>query len=357
MDAGGAETFLMKIYRSLDREKYQLDFCINVKEKCFYEDEILSLGGKIFRIPSKSENMREFRRQLALIVRREGYRRVLRITSNGMGFLDLMIAKRAGALICSARSSNASDGAGIKAALAHRVGRLLYQRYVDSAIAPSDLAARYTFGDKAYGRGEVAILHNAVDLGVFKFDGAARDSIRRELGIPSDARVIGHVGRFAQQKNHAFLADIFKSIHDKDERAVLLLVGDGPLREDFERRIAELGLSENVVLAGIRSDVPALLSAMDVFVFPSFYEGMPNTVIEAQATGLACVISDTITAQADITGLVDYMSLSSSADAWADAALARLSCPRRDTHTDFYRQRYDIRSVTEDFVRLVGLDK
>ena len=353
MNAGGAETFLMKVYRNLDRECYQMDFCINVKEKCFYEDEILSMGGRIFRIPSKSENLKEFKRQLTDLIQREKYEYVLRITSSAMGFMDLKIAKKAGARVCCARSSNASDGDSMVAKVMHRLGRILYKKYVDVAFAPSDLAAAYTFGQKAYDDGKVAILHNAVDLGVFYYDEAARAAIREEFKIGSDKLVLGHVGRFFEQKNHMFLADVFKSVHDKHPNAVLLLVGDGPLKEAFEQKIDELGLRDHVIFAGVRSDVPKILSAMDVFVFPSFYEGMPNTVIEAQATGLPCVIADTITREANITGLVEYLPLSLSADAWRDAVEKTLNFPRKDTKEDFFRQRYDVDSMASDFVKIV----
>lgn len=357
MNAGGAETFLMKIYRNLDRTRYQIDFCINEKGKCFYEDEIISMGGKIYRIPSKSENVKEFKRQLGEIVRNEKYERVMRITSNAMGFMDLKIAKKAGAKVCCARSSNASDGGSLKSKLVHIAGRALYQKYVDVAIAPSDLAAAYTFGKKKYESGQVNILHNAVDLGIFKYDPEQRERLREEFGIAEDKIVLGHVGRFEAQKNHTFLADIFKSIHDRNDKTVLLLVGDGSLRPTFEEKIKALGLTDSVVFAGIRTDVPKILSAMDAFVFPSFYEGMPNTVIEAQATGLPCIISDTITKEANITGLVDYVPLGDSADAWAERVEARLNLPRKDTKSDFYEHKYDITSLVDEFVRIIWNEK
>ena len=324
MDAGGAETFLMKMYRNIDHTKYQFDFCINVKEKCFYEDEINSLGGKIFRIPYKSENLNEFKQQLFDLINNEQYRYVLRITSNCMGFLDLKIAKKAGAKVCCARSSNSSDGNGLKEKIAHILGRHLYGKYVDIAIAPSDLAAIYTFGKISYKNCQVNILHNAVDLDVFHYNERERYKIRKEFGINDDVKVLGHVGRFVRQKNHMFLADVFKCVKEINNNTMLLLVGDGPLKEQFMKRVDELGMLDSVIFAGIRSDVPNLLSAMDVFVFPSFYEGMPNTVIEAQAIGLPCVIADTITKEAKITDLVEYLPLSASAEHWAETLLNKV---------------------------------
>lgn len=343
----------MKTLRAIDTTKYQMDFCVNVQEKGYYDDEIYALGGKIFRIPSKSENVKAFKKQLTEIVQKEKYEYVFRITSNGAGFMDLKIAKKAGARVCSARSSNSSDGNSIKSKIAHRLGRLLYGKYVDVKFAPSDLAAEYTFGKKAVQKGAVSILHNGVDLNVFGFDETGRENIRAEFGISPSQTVIGHIGRFMSQKNHTFLLDIFRQIYAQDNNAVLLLVGKGELETQIREKIKALGLERNVIFTGVRSDIPKLLSAMDVFVFPSFYEGMPNTVIEAQATGLPCVIADTITQEADITGLVQYLPLTDSAEEWTRVAIKAISKERKNTKDDFIKNKYDIESVAKEFVRLV----
>ncbi len=355
MDTGGAETFLMKLYRNIDKSKIQMDFCINDPKTGLYEAEILNMGGKIYRIPSKSENLKEFRKQLFGIVKDNGYKYVLRVTSNTMGFMDLKIAKKAGAAVCAARSSNSSDGEGFKSKIAHVLGGILYKRYVDVKIAPSDLAAKYTFGKGAFNNGKVQILHNGLDLDLYKFDPKANEQIRKELGIKEDAAVIGHIGRFDRQKNHEFLIDIFKAVKEKNKKAVLLLVGVGPLKEDVAAKVKKYNLCESVIFAGRREDIPKLLSAMDVFVFPSFYEGMPNTVLEAQANGLGCVISDSITKEADVTGLVSYVSLNRPAQYWAELALKNIQ-KHQDTQKDFIKAGYDINSVTGKFVKMIGLE-
>lgn len=351
MNAGGAETFLMKLYRTLDKTKYQMDFCVNIKEKCFYEDEILALGGKMYRIPSKSENVQVFKQQLTELVQKEKYEQVLRITSNAMGFWDLNIAKKAGAKRCIVRSSNSSDGAGLKVKVVHWLGKLLYQHCADVCIAPSDLAAAYTFGKDAIAKGKAHILHNGIDLNVFHYDAEGAACVRQELGITAEQLVFGHIGRFMTQKNHTFLLDVFKEIKEKESKAVLLLVGKGELQEQLKQKAKDLEIADSVIFSGVRSDIPAVLSAMDVFVFPSLYEGMPNTVIEAQATGLPCVIADTITREADITGLVQYLPLGDAMQ-WAEVAIASLVTERKDTKEDFMKHKYDIESVTEEFVCL-----
>lgn len=352
MNAGGAETFLMKIYRNIDRTKYQMDFCINVREKCFYEDEINSLGGIIHRIPSKSENLKEFKRQLTYVIKNNKYDYVLRITSSAMGFMDLKIAKKAGARVCCARSSNSSDGGSLKSLVVHRLGQLFYHKYIDVAIAPSDLAAQYTFGKKAFECGNVKILHNAIDLNVYRYDFEKRNKIRQEFKIDENVTVIGHVGRFDNQKNHKFLAEIFNELLKKRNNAVLMLVGKGTLESEIKQQVANYGISDKVIFTGVRSDVPDILSSMDVFVMPSFYEGMPNTVIEAQATGLPCVIADTITRGADITGLVKYHSLDNPQQ-WVHEILNVSESERIETAEMFISKKYDIQSVTEEFIESV----
>lgn len=352
MNAGGAETFLMKMYRSIDRSKYQMDFCINTNNECFYEDEIKTLGGKIYRISAKSQSIKLFKNGLSDCIKSGNYKYVLRITSSAMGFMDLKIAKKAGAKICSARSSNSNDGKSIKAKAAHVLGKLLYRKYADVKIAPSDLAAKYTFGKKAYRRGEVHILHNALDLNVYSFDEQTRNKIRKEFSIDDNVKIIGHVGRFSKQKNHTFLLDIFSEIHKKNPDTVLMLVGKGELEDKIKEKIKSLNLEDSVIFTGVRSDIPALLSAMDVFVFPSFYEGMPNTVIEAQATGLPCLIADTITKEANVTGLVRYMPLKAPEE-WAKEALNMISDTRMQTKKIMIENGYDIENVSKEFVRLV----
>ena len=352
MNAGGAETFLMKIYRSLDKEKYQMDFCVNVKEKCFYDDEINKMGGKIYYIPPKSASLSEFQNLLYNLIYEKKYDYVLRIASSAYSFLDIKIAKDAGARHCIVRAANAGSSGGVKGYSAHLLGRMKYQKYIDTMIAPSDLAAEYTFGKRAYESGKVNILHNAVDLNIFKYDLSDRTRIRNEFGIHDDVFLLGHVGRLNHQKNHGFLLDVFADVLKRKPNSLLMLVGKGELENNIKQKAEELGISDKIIFTGVRSDVPALLSAMDMFVFPSLYEGMPNTVIEAQATGLPCVISDTITKEADITELVKYLPIENP-KIWADYICSCELTARKDTKQNFIDNKYDIDSSANEFVRLV----
>jgi len=286
-------------------------------------------------------------------VKKNSYSHVMRITSNAAGLLDLKIAKKAGAKVCVARSSNSSDGGNIKMSLAHWIGKMLYMQYVDIKLAPSDLAAQYTFGKNSYSSGKVFLLNNGIDLNVYKYDKTMRKELRKEFSIPDDAFVVGHIGRFEVQKNHAFLVDVFAKILMKEKNSYLLLVGDGPLRNEIQKKVATLHIESQVIFAGIRPDIAALLSSMDVFLFPSLYEGMPNTVIEAQATGLPCVLANSITESSNITGLIKFLPLEETLNIWADITISQKGVVRKDTTRHLIEAEYDIQSVVRKFERIV----
>lgn len=350
LDAGGAETFLMKVYRFLAPLGYQFDFVVSKDGGC-YTSEVLERGGKIFVIPTRSENLFGALNGIRLAVKENQYNYILKLGEHSLAVLDLLAAKFGGAKILGVRACNAPTGLGVLHRAIHLLGRPFLNCITNVKIAPSILAANFLFGSKK----DVSILHNGVDLNIFRYNSNYGESIRNEFGL-EDKLVIGHIGRFHKQKNHKFLLEIFKGISVLHKDATLLLVGTGELEGEIRKWIKLYNLEGKVILTGQRFDIPQLLSAMDVFVFPSLYEGMPNTVIEAQATGLPCVIADTITAEANITGLVKYLPLSLSSSEWAKMVLNTISSIRKDTHNDFVIHGYDIESVAKEFVSILGIN-
>ena len=351
MNAGGAETFLMKLYREIDRKAYQFDFAVNSREEGFYDKEISSLGGKIFQFPSKSESFLGYVKGIKKIVQENHYEYVLRITSNAMGFLDLAIAKKAGAKICIARSSNSSGGGRLKSRLSHTLGKFLFKKFVDVKIAPSSEAAVYTFGEKDYKRGFVHLLPNGFDLDYYKYTESGRVAFRKEFGISPNQKVVGHVGRFSVQKNHFFLLSFFKEYLKTNPDAVLLLVGKGELETEVQRKVSEMKMERNVLLAGVRSDMPSVYSAMDVFVFPSLYEGMPNAVLEAQACGLNCIVSENVTKEANVTNGIHYLPIENGCiRMWVDLIG---KCKNRILDANRFFEEYDIKKVAMKFEKIV----
>lgn len=355
MDAGGAETVFMKFYRALDKSRYQLDFCVSSDEPGFYDNEIRELGGRIVHTVKKSESgpIASFRR-LKDIAREGGYCAAVRSSQHSLSALDLLAMRAGGVKRTVFRSSNTETiASSSKETALHRMFRPLVGLAATSFVAPSTEAGLHMFGKSGVSSGKFSILHNAVDLQEFAYRENARKKIRRDLGIPEDALVVGHVGRFCQQKNHAFLLDVFAEVARKRDDSVLLLLGKGELVGEVRGKVEALDLSDRVVFAGVRRDAALCYSAMDALVFPSLYEGLPNVVIEAQANGLPCIISSAITQEAVINGNVVSMPLSIGAGSWCEAVFRMSGRRVEDGASELRSAGYDIKEELFNFVKLV----
>ena len=352
LTAGGAETFVMKIGRALPPEEYQIDFVVSEPEGC-YEQEVLDRGGLIHRIPRRTEDPMGALNGIKRIVRENNYQYVWKLGDQPVAALDLIAARMGGAKRLVMRSCNALTGLSAKQKFVDALLRPVLNWAANVKLAPSMLAAEFTFG-KGQAHKNVHLINNGVDLNVFRYDTEGREGVRKELSLENKL-VVGHIGRLHKQKNHRYLLEVFQKLHQQRPDAVLLLVGTGELQEQIRQWARELELEDAVIFAGQRFDIPQVLSAMDVFVFPSLHEGMPNTVIEAQATGLPCVIADTITRDANITGLVTYLPLEDPEN-WAKTALSAVSAQRKDTREDFVAHGYDIHSVARQLVGLITAD-
>ncbi len=353
MGLGGAETHIMKVYRTIDRTKYQFDFVLNVVEKCYYEDEIIGLGGRIYRVTSKSKNIFQNYLDIKNIVSLNNYRVVFKCGEHALSWTEMLAAKNGGAVNRIMRSTNTKAGDSKLNNIIHNFSRNILSRLVTKKVAPSKEAAKWLFGEKNCD--DVIYVKNGVDMSFYAFNEKSRIAKRKELNISNKAIVIGHVGRFNTQKNHEFLIDIFNQIHIKNPESYLLLIGEGPLKEKIAEKISKYNISEFVKFAGNRKDVNELYSAMDLFVFPSLYEGMPNTVIEAQANGLRCFVSDTITKEANITNQVQYCSLNDIKE-WIDI-IELESYERYDPKRFFQEEKYDIQCVVEDYMKIFSVSK
>lgn len=350
MNAGGAETFLMKLFRAIDKNKIMLDFCVFSDKKCFYDDEIISLGGRIFHVIPKTKNPLKCFLSIRKIVMENNYKIVFRTSQNSMSSLDLLAARFGGAKKLVFRSSNSRACGTFLEEVMHYIFKPLINSIVNIKIAPSEKASKFMFGLNS----DVIILKNGLDLNTYHFSHFGRDRVRKEFNI-EDKFVVGHIGRFSYQKNHGFLIDIFAEIKKKKNDAVLLLIGEGELKMQIQNKIEQLGLDDSVIFAGIRKDIPDLLSSMDVFVFPSFYEGMPNVAIEAQASGLQCFVSDTITKQIAITDLVNMESIKLDAIDWADKIYNIYSniSIRVKYSAILKRKCYDINDIVKEFTKIM----
>ncbi len=329
LDGGGAEQMVLNVYRRLDRDVLQFDFVVHARKKGVFEDEIAALGGRIHRVPqfAPATFFRFIRAWRALLREHPEYRIIhghLRSTAS----VYLGIARRHGR-VTVAHSHSTSSGKGLRA-LVKDLLQLPLRHTADYLVACSDDAGVWLYGKKALRKSNYFVLKNALDAAAFRFGEQKRRAARSALGL--DGRfVVGHIGSFLPVKNHRFLIDIFHEVCQKNSDAVLLLVGDGALREETEAYVLERGLSGRVVFTGFRRETPDLLCAMDVFVLPSKWEGLPLTAVEAQASGLPCLLSDVISRETAISPLVSFCPLDAGAPVWAEKIL---SCAGRHERPD-----------------------
>lgn len=345
MDVGGIECLLMNLYRNIDRNKVQFDFMVHREKEGYFDREIESLGGKIYRC----EPFNPFHHQKYLDSMREVFcahpeYKILHAHSD-LSMWPLRLAKEAGIPVRIAHCHNMRTTVDLKR-MFMEYEKLFLKRYCTQMFACSETAAAWLYGEKAVKSKQVVYVKNGIEPEKYQFNMVLRDRVRREFGL-EDRLVVGHVGRFAEQKNHAFLLDAFYLIYQKNPKAVLMLIGTGGLLPEMRRKAKRLRLEDNVIFAGVRSDVPELMQAMDVFAFPSLYEGLGIALIEAQAAGLPCVVSDTVPREADVTGLVERLPLSSARE-WADCILRdRSGYPREDTLKSIRAAGYDIRKTAK----------
>lgn len=325
MDRGGVETWLMHLLRRIDRGRIAMDFLVHTTRPCAYDDEVRALGARIIRCLRPSQPWaysRNFRR----VVAENGPYDIVHSHVHHYSGNVLRLAHRAGVPMRIAHSHNDLSTVEARADLPRRAYVALMSRWIRQhatvGLAASRDAAVDLFGPQWEGDRRWRVLFYCIDLDPFEAP-VDRAAVRTEWGIPAGALVLGHVGRFDAQKNHVFLIEIAREVARLVPRMRLLLVGDGPLRPQIERWAAELGLGGEVLFAGARPDIPRLMrGAMDVFLFPSLYEGLGLVLVEAQASGLPCVISDAIPSEAVVVGpLVRRLSLALPPRAWAEAAL------------------------------------
>ena len=337
MGRGGIETMLMNYYRNIDRSKIQFDFLVHRDFRADYDDEIESLGGKIYRLPPLNPASITYRRELRKFFWTHPYK-VVHCHLNYMSGLVLAEAKRAGVPRTIASAHNTAAQKNWKYLIKRLFARNI-PKYADTLFACGQQAGNAIFGGHTF-----VILPNAIDAEKFRYRESVRVSKHIELGLKDELTLI-HVGRFDFQKNHSFLIDLFVQLVSQAPDVKLILAGDGELRPEIERKAADLP-EGSVRFLGVRDDVPELLQAADVFVFPSHFEGLPVTLIEAQAAGLPCVKSDNVTDEAVVTDLVTSLPLGDP-KMWAEAILKTRGTPRRDQTRAIIDSGYDIHTAVK----------
>lgn len=336
MGRGGLETMLMNYYRHIDRSKVQFDFLVHREFEADYDEEIKSLGGRIYHVSRLVPWSRRYKAELRRFFRTHPEYKIVHVHQDCLSSVALQCAKECGIPVRIAHSHNSNQDKNIK---------YLFKRYYMRKIpetATELFACGKAAGDWMFGGETYRLLPNAIAAEKYIYEEEKAKKIKKELDLEKNL-VIGHIGRFNPQKNHKFLIDIFEKCFEKNQKVRLMLIGDGEGRKEIENKVKERGLQDNVIFMGVRRDVPELLQAMDVFVFPSLYEGLPVTMIEEQAAGVPAVISDRVSEECIITkDLVKVEGLEETPEQWAGEILKQVKISKRDRSEEIKKAKYDV---------------
>lgn len=342
MGRGGLESMLMNYYRHIDRSVIQFDFLTHRSFEADFDAEIKTLGGRIFHLPRLNPFSPAYLHALGAFFDEHPEYQIIHVHQDCLSGVILKVAKMHGVAVRIAHSHSSSQTKDVKYPL-KLVLRHMIPRYATHLLACSEAAGKWMFCGADF-----HVLKNAIDASQYRWDEKKRKEMRRVFGFSEDELVIGHVGRFSPPKNHLFLLNVFARIN-KQVKAKLLLVGDGALRGEIEKKARDLGLESDIILTGARTDIPGLLQMMDVFVFPSIYEGLGIAVVEAQAAGLPVLISDRVPMECKFTELLEQIPLEAGEETWARKAISASHVSRRDTFEDTRNAGYD---VTDQAVKL-----
>lgn len=352
LNLGGAESRVMDLYRCMDRDKVQFDFLIHRRDigsaacqKHFYEEEVEALGGKVYALPKfMVYNYAAYRRAARDFFRAHHEFAVVQGHMTSTAAIYLPQAKKAGVPVVCAHARSAGVDKGIKGIIT-KLLRLPLLKKADYCLACSREAGEAVFGSKWAGSAKARLVPNAINAQRFQYNPALREKMRTELSL-GDSFVIGHVGRFHYAKNHEFLLEIFDRLHrnleQKGRSCKLLLLGEGEGMAAAKAQAAALGVEKDVLFLGNHKDVEAYYQVFDLFLFPSRFEGLPGTVVEAQAAGLRCIISDRITTEVGISELVSFHSLEDGADQWAKEVECSMAYERRDRCEAVRKAGFDV---------------
>ncbi len=341
MNRGGAENAIMNYYRHIDREKVQFDFLLTEPAKCQFEDEILSLGGRVFRVQRLT-----IRNPLPYLVgvwrfyKSHPEYRIVHSHTSSKSFFPLLIAKLTGIPVRICHSHGSRSEVGMNGTIRDFLKPFL-KASANHYIACGNDAAVWLYGTRFLQKGKVVLFPNVIEAGHFDYNKAVRDKLRLSLGIKDSTIALGCTARFSAVKNHVFLLSLFKEFHKRVTDSVLILVGDGELKEDIVDMVLTMGIKDSVIMPGVVSNVSDYVQAMDFFFLPSINEGIPLSLIEAQVSGLRCFVSEGVPRESDKTGLVSFLSLDEGPEYWARQIADNIEYRRNSHLDDIVKAGYD----------------
>ena len=355
MDRGGAETFMMNIYRNIDKEKYKHFFLCTRNKKGSYDDEIKNYGGKIYHYKSfNSKRCLKVVIDTIKIIKRTGPYDAIYIPMQSYSGIFCIAAKISGIKQIIVHSHSASDGktSNIIRKLYLEIMRKIINKYATTKLACSKNAALNLYG----AINDVDIINNGIDLEKFRnIDNNKIEEIKKKLCIQNNELIIGHIGRFSKEKNHLFFINLAELLINQKIKFKIILVGNGPLFTKFKEIIIEKKMENYFILAGVQSDVQLFYHIFDVYVMPSFYEGFPVTIVEALASGTPCVLSNTITKEVDlIKNATSFLDLNSSIDLWGKSIIekSKMQLNLHDSYEILKEKGFSIEDTIEKFINI-----
>jgi len=345
MQREGIQSFLMNLYHNIDLQKVQFDFLIHSKQEGAFDAEIEKMGGRIYRVHQMSSlHFIHYGKNVAQVLKAYPYK-IVHSHINLLSSFTLRVAMKQGIPVRIAHSHNSSiPDSGFKR-LIKLYAKKQMLKYATHCFACSKDAAIWQFGQETYDAGKVDLIPNGIEIAKNLFNNEKRQSIRSNLRINEDDFVVGHVGAFRKVKNHEFISKVFAEIKQLKPNSRLLLVGNGELQEDVKKELGSLGVLNDVIFAGSVENVCDYYSAMDAFLFPSVYEGLGIVLVEAQASGLPCFVSDTIPSEANLSEQYYPLSLTCSPQEWARFILAH--SPIRERSCSSKLHKYDIKLIAK----------
>ncbi|MDU1413991.1 MAG: glycosyltransferase [Clostridium sp.] len=345
LNSGGSQSLVMNLYRNIDRSKVQFDFVIDKNNELFYQKEIESMGGIIYQLKNIKEcSFTKYCKQWNEFFSNHSEYLIIHGHLRSTAAIYLKIAKKRGLITIAHSHSTASRGNKIEC-MVKNIMQIPIRYIADYLFACSYDSGRWLYGKKAIKNENFVIINNSIDSCEYLYDENKRNELRRKLNLESKY-VIGHVGSFTYPKNHEFLINIFYEIQKSNKDTVLLLIGDGELKKNIVEQVYRLKINDKVIFTGVVSNVKDYMQIMDVFVFPSIFEGLPVTLIEAQAMGLPCIISNKITSEVILTSLVKVLGLNNTSD-WTSLILHTKVSENRKSYNELIKNsQYDIDKST-----------
>lgn len=356
LNVGGSQTFILNLYRFIDKRYIQFDFIIDHPKQTYFLDDVKKLGARVYIMPSfNGRNILQVKKEWNMFFQNHPEYQILHSHVRSYASIYIPIAKKYG-LKTIIHSHSTSNGVGATAII-KRILQYSLRYQADAFMGCSCMAGEWLFGKKIVESNKYMTIKNFIDVDGYKCDWKIRHIYRQKLKL-NDRKVCIHVGRFHESKNHEFLLRVFKKLHDEDNRFLLILVGDGELRTEIEKQIDLLKIKKDVILLGERKDIPELLACADCFLFPSKWEGFPMTVAEAQASGLPCFVSVKVPKDVSVSKLVKYLEIDETAiSKWVDAVLES-TLERKTVTSDLIVAGLDVRDAASkmkkfylDFVR------